>query len=112
MKTYKPYGFNKLGRRKNNEDLVFPDPKQASTEDRLSIACNKEGGGREMSFGVILKKSDTIALFSIVVALTILGTTGCARSNQIYGSKGLAMVEKEGKYGLVDQSGALIVPFK
>src|SRR5690606_25280498 len=44
MKTYKPYGFSELGGRENNEDSVFPDPKQAGTEDRLFMVCDGVGG--------------------------------------------------------------------
>src|SRR5690554_3493133 len=58
-----------------------------------------------MSFVVILKKPDIAALFSIVVALTILGTTGCAGWNKTGDSTGRAKVKKERNRYFVDRSG-------
>src|SRR5690554_4421186 len=64
-----------------------------------------------MNFVVVLKKTDTTALLSIVVVLAILGTTGCAVWNKTDDSTGWAEVEKEGNRYFVDEPGREAVPF-
>lgn len=44
MKIYQPYSIHELGRRKNQEDSIFPVKGEATTDDRTFIVCDGMGG--------------------------------------------------------------------
>ena len=44
FKFYQPQAINEMGARKNQEDTVYPAPKEATADSRLFIVCDGMGG--------------------------------------------------------------------
>jgi len=44
IKIQKPYAFSETGKRKNNEDCIFPEKGKANEQDKLFIICDGMGG--------------------------------------------------------------------